>query len=299
MGERVKRKNEIMFSIIDIFVHKKSWWRFFQRLLLYALVITACLVTLFPFYWMVVTSMQPREKLFTMPPPLVPETCDFTGYSKVVTTTSLFQWLSNSLIVSIAATACCTVLSVSGAYALSRLRFWGRSIIGFSILMTQMIPPVITLVSLYLIFRNIGLLNSLTGLIIGNVGFAIPICVWLLKGIFDAIPTEIEEAAIVDGCSRMGVLWRIILPLSLPGIAAVAILSFMWSWDEFMLARTVISTESNWVGSLGIISFIGLYITPWNQIMAAATIFTIPAIVLFIIVQKWFISGLTTGAVKG
>jgi multiple sugar transport system permease protein len=152
---------------------------------------------------------------------------------------------------------------------------------------------------LYTIFSGLGLTNTLLGLIVGNLAFSLPVVIWMMKSIFDSIPIEIEEAARIDGASWPYVLWRVTLPIALPGLIATGIFTFLNGWDEFMLARTIISSGDKWVGTIGLSSFIGVYVTSWDQILAAATIFTLPPVVLFLLVQKYFIAGLGTGAVKG
>jgi len=245
-----------------------------------------------------VTSMFSLKELFSYPPRIFPRLVNLRAYVKVLENNDLLRWLLNSSLVS-GITAISTVFCASfGAYSLSRFRYRGRNAVGFLLLITQMVPPVLIIIPLYLIFISLGLIDNLVGLIVGDFAFTLPICIWMLKGVFDTIPVTLEEAGLIDGCARRQVLFRIVLPLSLPGIAATIIFAFLYCWDEFMFARILISSESKWVATIGLSSFVGLYITPLDEIMAAATIFTIPAIILFLVVQKWFISGLTKGAVK-
>lgn len=272
--------------------------RFFQKIPLFLFILILCALLFFPFYWMIVTSMFSLEELFNYPPRIVPRLVNLGVYIRVLRNTDLLRWLLNSFLVS-GTTAISTVFIASfGAYSLSRFRYRGRDVLGFLLLVTQMIPPVLIIIPLYLIFISLGLIDSLVGLIVGYFAFTLPICIWMLKGVFDTIPVTVEEAGLIDGCARRQVLFRIVMPLALPGIAATTIFSFLYCWDEFMFARILISSKSNWTTTIGLSSFIGLYVTPWDEIMAAATIFTMPAIILFLVVQKWFISGLTGGAVK-
>ena len=213
--------------------------------------------------------------------------------------TAIGTWLWNSLVVAAGSTLLALAAGVSGAYGLSRFRYRGKGTLALVILTTQMMPPLVLVIPLYTIFSGLGLTNTLLGLIVGNLAFSLPVVIWMMKSIFDSIPIEIEEAARIDGASWLYVLWRVTLPIALPGLIATGIFTFLNGWDEFMLARTIISSGDKWVGTIGLSSFIGVYVTSWDQILAAATIFTVPPIVLFLLVQKYFIAGLGAGAVKG
>jgi multiple sugar transport system permease protein len=266
---------------------------FFAGLLLLLVAIT------FPFYWMIKTSMDTGTGIFTYPPKLLPSSYAFEGYRSVVRDTAIGTWLWNSLVVAAGSTLLALAAGVSGAYGLSRFRYRGKGTLALVILTTQMMPPLVLVIPLYTIFSGLGLTNTLLGLILGNLAFSLPVVIWMMKSIFDSIPTEIEEAARIDGASWPYVLWRVTLPIALPGLIATGIFTFLNGWDEFMLARTIISSGDKWVGTIGLSSFIGVYVTSWDQILAAATIFTLPPVVLFLLVQKYFIAGLGTGAVKG
>jgi multiple sugar transport system permease protein len=162
-----------------------------------------------------------------------------------------------------------------------------------------MMPPLVLIIPIYTIFIKLNLTDTLSGLVLGNFAFSLPVVIWMMKSIFDSIPFEIEEAARVDGASWPYILLRITLPLALPGLVATSIFTFLSGWDEFLLARTIVTPAEKWVGTVGLASFIGVYVTPWDQILAAATIFTLPPVILFLFVQKYFIAGLGAGAVKG
>lgn len=147
--------------------------------------------------------------------------------------------------------------------------------------------------------QKLGLLDRLQGLVLTDMSFAVPLCVWMLKGFFDGLPREVEEAGLIDGCNRLEVLRHVVLPMSLPAIAATALYSFMLSWHEFLFARTLISSENLWTAPAGIASFIGEYTTVWNYVMAGAVLVTVPPVILFIFLNRFLVSGLTGGAVKG
>jgi multiple sugar transport system permease protein len=152
---------------------------------------------------------------------------------------------------------------------------------------------------MYIIFRKVYLLNTLSGLVIANVAFSLPLSTWLLKGFFDGIPSDLEAAAMIDGCSRVGAMFRVTFPLALPGIVATAIFSFLVAWDEFFVAFTLTNNPKTWVASVGLSTFIAEFAIEWNLIMASAVIFTLPAILFFLVIQKHLIAGLTAGSVKG
>ena len=210
------------------------------------------------------------------------------------------QWLWNSTQVAAMVTAICLVLSLFGAYALSKLRWKAKPAFGFFILLTQMMPGAIIIVPVLRLYRNLGMVNSLPALAFVQAAFALPICVWILKNVFDSVPGEVMEAALTEGCGEMGVLWRMMLPLSLPGLVAVCVVAFFFSWNEYLFASTLISTDSGLLpGAVGLTTLIGLYSAPTQTLLAAGLIFSLPPVVFYILIQRYMISGLTAGAVKG
>ena len=266
--------------------------------LFYATLLLLLVSVVFPFYWMIKTSMETGAGLFSFPPRFLPNSYAMEGYRAVVQETPIGLWLRNSFIVAFGSTIMALVAGVSGAYGLSRFRYRGKGSLALVILTTQMMPPLVLIIPIYTIFTKLGLTDSLLGLILGNFAFALPVVIWMMKSIFDSIPFEIEEAARVDGASWLTILLRITLPLALPGLIATGIFTFLSGWDEFMLARAIVTATDKWVGTIGLASFIGVYVTSWDQILAAATIFTLPPLILFLMVQKYFIAGLGAGAVK-
>jgi multiple sugar transport system permease protein len=266
--------------------------------LFYATLVLLLVSVVFPFYWMIKTSMETGAGLFSFPPRFLPNSYAMEGYRAVLQETPIGLWLRNSFIVAFGSTIMALLAGVSGAYGLSRFRYRGKGSLALVILTTQMMPPLVLIIPIYTIFTKLGLTDSLLGLILGNFAFALPVVIWMMKSIFDSIPFEIEEAARVDGASWSAILLRITLPLALPGLVATGIFTFLSGWDEFMLARTIVTASDKWVGTIGLASFIGVYVTSWDQILAAATIFTLPPLILFLMVQKYFIAGLGAGAVK-
>lgn len=270
-----------------------------RRAGLYAVVLLVCGLVLFPIYWMLVTSLRPTKYTITYPPGFWPEEIRWAAYLELFQTIPIANWLRNTFIVSLGTTAVCLTLSILGAYALSNFRWRGRGIFGFALLGTQMLPEALLVIPIFIIFRQLGLLDSLQGLVVVDAAFVVPVCVWILKGFFDTIPNEVCEAALVDGCSRLGVLWRIVLPLSLPALVAVAVVAFFEGWNEYMFASTFITTTSLRVASIGLASFIGELATPVELVLAGATVFTVAPVIFYLIMQRSIVSGLTGGAVKG
>lgn len=257
------------------------------------------LIALFPFYWMLLTALRSETSVFVYPPKLLPTDLAPQLLFQVFTKTDIGLWLKNTIVVAGTATALVVPGALLAAYALSRFRHRAVSGAALLIVVTQMMPPVLLLVPYFIIFRELGLLDGLAGLILANVAWTLPVTTWLMKSAFDAVPPELEEAALVDGCSRLGAIVRIATPLALPGLAAAAVFAFISSWDEFFFARTLISNNAYWVVSVGLGSFAGDYSTSWQQIMAVATFTTLPPVLLFVFVQKAFVENMSAGGLKG
>jgi multiple sugar transport system permease protein len=257
------------------------------------------LALLFPFYWMVITALQGEASVLQYPPRLWPAEIDLPAFFGVFTATRVGRWLANTTLVAGVATMVVVPVAALTAYALSRFRGRAVSVTALLIVVTQMMPPVLLLVPYFILFRELGLLNGLGGLILANIAWTLPVAAWLMKSAFDSVPQELEEAAMIDGCSRFGAIWRVAIPLAAPGIAAAAVFAFISAWDEYFFARTLISDSSLWLVSVGLGSFTGDYSTSWQHVMAVATVSTLPPAVLFILVQRAFIANLAQGGVKG
>ena len=261
-------------------------------------VITAALV--FPFLWMVSTSFKEPAEIFTDIPHWIPKHISLINYYKIWSPESGFpQNFKNSLIVATFTTIIAILLSTFAAYGLARFNFRGKNFFALGLLVTQMFPPVLLIIPIYLIMIGLRLVNTHAALVITYCTFAVPFSTWMLYGYFETLPAELEEAALVDGCSRVGTLFRIILPLAAPGIAAVALFSFILSWQEYMFALTLTRTADMRTLPVGISMLIGFREVLWGQLMAGSVIVTVPVVVLFVYFQKYLIKGLTMGAVKG
>jgi multiple sugar transport system permease protein len=277
-------------------------WKIGQLLgtvLLYITVAVVALVTIFPIYWMLVSTFQPSEYTLHYPPPLFPKEMTVGQFSQLFANHPIARWLRNSFLIASMAMLLCTALTVFGAYALSSLRWKGRSTFGLFLLITQMLPEILIVIPLYIIYRRLDLLDSLPALAFVNTAFALPICIWILKGVFDTVPLEVLDAATVDGCTELSVLWHIVLPLSLPGLVAVAVVSFFSAWNEFLFAVIMLTSAEFQPASVGLTTLKATGFTPVEQYMAAGLVFSILPVLFYLVMQRYIISGLTAGAVKG
>lgn len=264
----------------------------------YGLVALALTFSLLPVYWMLVTAIQRTADLYGWPPRVAPNFAEIAVFGRLFATQPIGRWLANSFVVGTGAAVLAVTASVFGAYSLSRFRYRGRGTVGFLLLLTQMLPTAVLIVPLFVLFNRVGLLDSRLGLILANAAITAPITVWILKAFFDAIPVEIEEAALVDGCSRVGVLRRITIPLSTPALVTAFAIGFFEAWNEFVFAVTFVSDQSLWVTSVGLASWIGYLETPIEIMMAGAVVFTLPSVLVFLVLQRRLATGLVAGAIR-
>jgi multiple sugar transport system permease protein len=265
---------------------------------LFAFTLVCAGLVIFPYYWMIVSSVAP-DTLYEWPPKLWPAAISLDAYRKIFTQRPVFLWLGNTAIVACTTAALCTIVSINAGYALSRFRGRLTGAFGIFVLFSQMLPAALIVVPLYVLFRQFHLYNSLLGLAIGDTAFTLPLATWLMRGFFDRIPDELEQQAQVDGCSRIAALYRVTLPLAVPGLVVVTAFSFISGWDEFFLARTLIASQDNWVLSVGLTSFESQYSIAWSEMMAASVVFALPAAIFFLLVQRYLVEGMTSGALKG
>jgi arabinogalactan oligomer/maltooligosaccharide transport system permease protein len=280
----------------------------------HAILIIVCIIMLFPAFWVISTSFKTQQEIESSKITLVPETFTLGNYDHVLNgltgrvnvpgegrrEVNLFwSWGWNSLRAALFTTVIGVLLAATTAYAFSRFQFRGRRLALMLFLITQMFPGAILIIPLYNLLNELNLLNRLEGLILAYCTVALPFSVWMLKGFFDAIPYDLEEAAIVDGCSPFGAYWRIALPLTLPGIAVVAFFNFMTAWNEFMLALTFMTGEANKTLPVGLRNFVFQFNTDWHYMAAGSVLVTIPVMIGFFYAQRYLISGLTSGGVKG
>jgi multiple sugar transport system permease protein len=273
----------------------------FRRLMtagLYALVAASLCVMLFPIAWMIVTSFKRPEEIFIFPPTLVPVVPTLQGY-EVAFSQTIMTALGNSLIIASGAAAIATISGALCAYGVSRSRFRGRTAFMTLLLASLGLPIPLLMLTLYLMFSAGGILNTHLCLILSHAAITLPVVVWMLKDFFDALPPDMEEAAFIDGASLYACFWRIVVPMTTPGLAAAAIFVFVTSWNEFVFGLAF-TTSSNIRPLPAMISllFLGEFQYRWGDAMAVAVVVTIPVMALFVFFQRYFIQGITAGAVK-
>ncbi|MFS0614442.1 carbohydrate ABC transporter permease [Lederbergia ruris] len=270
-----------------------------KQYLLFVVALLITMVFLFPIYWMIVTSVKPIQDVFATPPMIIPETISFDAYVKnLITDTSLLPYIRNSMIIAAGTSAFTLIIALPCAYAMARFRLKGASILLLVLLVTQMIPGIMTAMPLFIMFSKFDILNSYVALIIGNTTTALPFAIIVMRPFFLSIPKGLEEAAIVDGCNRFTAFVRIILPLTKPTVLTVATFGFLFAWGDLIFALTLATDEKIRPLTMGITKFIGQYGTQWDNLMAVSTIAAAPIIIVFLLLQKYIISGITAGSEK-
>jgi len=253
----------------------------------------------FPLYWIVITSLKPQNEIFTLPLQYWPEHITFDNYVNIFKISKFHIYIVNSLLVSLVAAAVVLLIAMLGAYVLARFTFKGGKQIMFAFFLTQMIPMFIGFGPLYVMMSNFGMLNKQISLILMYTVGLIPFSVIILRGFFQRIPSSLEEAAMIDGCSRMRALFLVIVPVMLPGIAATFIFAFVQNWNELFLSIMMIDRESAKTIPVAMNAFITKFDIEWSSMSAATVLSVIPTVILFALCQKLIVEGLTQGAVKG
>lgn len=270
-----------------------------QSLVLYVTVILTCALLLFPIYWLVVTALSTSAELSRLPPSFWPQVPQWSTFSKVLAERPIPLWLFNSTLAALGSVSLSMVVSVLAGYSLSRFSVRGGHSLGLFILTAKMLPATLLVIPLFGIFRQMGLIGSLWSLVIAHATLIIPFTTWMLKGYFDTIPRELEQAAMVDGCSPLSAMVRVILPISTPGLAATALYAFVLSWSDYAYARTFLTNEQgSWTANLGITTMKGEYVTDWNEVSAAAVFIAVPIIIIYLFLERYLVGGLTAGAEK-
>ncbi len=270
-----------------------------RRLLANLVGIGVFLVMVFPTYWMVATALKTNAEIFSTTPKFVPTHPTLSNFGRAMDKPYFWDSLRNSLVIGASAVIASLVIGFLAALAIARFRFYGRRAFLVMIIVVQMIPANSLFIPLYLLLNKAELTDKLLGAALTYLALTLPFTVWLLRGFVAGIPVELEEAAQVDGCSRMGAFFRIILPLVAPGLVATSIFAFIQAWNEFLLANVLLTSEQNRTVSLWLFNFITLRGTDWTGLMAGSTLVALPVVIFFMVLHRRIASGLVAGAVKG
>jgi multiple sugar transport system permease protein len=254
----------------------------------------------FPLVWMVLTSIKPQSELFKIPPNILPKQVTFEHYRILLQETPFLRYFANSMILATATTALVIVVGALGAYSLVRFRYRGRETLAGMVLFTYLLPSVVLLIPLYLMMVKIGLSNTLVSLVIAYTTFSLPYALWLLRSFMAGIPEDLESAALVDGASRMGAFFDVILPQALPGIISTALFTFILAWNEYLYALVLVNSDQSRPLTTGVMSMlITAFNIDWSLLMAASVMMSIPLIVIFAFLQSYLTRGFGAGGVKG
>jgi multiple sugar transport system permease protein len=274
-----------------------------QRLLLMGLtyVVLAGLVfgALFPFYWMGLTSLRQGKQVFVKEQVLVPRDLTLENYQFIFTERPTGRWMRNSVVMALSSSTLSVVIGVLAGYSIVRLKFRGNRTIARGVLFTYLLPSSLLFIPMFILMFNLRLTEGRWGLLLAYLSFNVPFCTWLILGYFRSIPEELEDAARIDGCTRMGVLARIVLPLAAPGIVTAFIFGFTNSWNEFLYAIVLVNRRDLMTLPTGLGSYVIGDIFLWGPLMATAFVTTLPPVILFIVVQRFIVAGMTLGSVKG
>jgi len=285
---------------------KKSFFRSgredspFKRILIHLVLITSCVIACFPILRILAVSLRPGNRLMSTDLAIIPPDATLESYRIILFEKPFLSWVWNSLAITISTALIGVILAATAAYAFSRWKFPGRSVGLVFLLATQMIPASMLMIPIYILAIKLGMVGTYRGLVIAYCVTSIPFSVWILKGYYDTIPVDLEEAARIDGCSQLQAFLRVLLPLSTPALAITFLFNFMAAWNEYLLARVMLgSQESLLTWPLGLQRLQGQFQTQWGQFSAGSILVMVPVMVLFLYSSKYLISGLTLGGVKG
>jgi multiple sugar transport system permease protein len=273
-------------------------WRRLRPFVLPLVGAALTLVFLSPYLVMLLDALRPSGDVLASPPSYLPHTWQWNTFGTVLGDSRFLNWLKTSVIVAGASTLIVLVVSVPAAYFTARYRFPGRSAFLLLVLVTQMFAPTSLVVGIYREFFELNLVNTYLAIILTNSAFNLAFAIWILQGFFAAVPTEIEEAAVLDGCGRFATLWRIALPLTRPGLVTSVIFTFIAAWNEYVVALTLMQDDARKPLTVGISSYVTGYEQHWDQLFAASLVAVVPVVILFVFIEKHLIGGLTAGSVK-
>jgi len=260
--------------------------------------VTGAIFAGFPILWMLSSSFKSNTEIFEFPPRLLTQSFSFDAYLRILSDPEKVRYFVNSYIVSLAVTAATLVIAILAAYAFSRFEFPGKRVLNVVIISVQAVPPITLLIPYFGLMVTLGLYNTYAGLILTYMVFTLPYAIIMMTGYFNTLPRELDEAVRVDGAGSMTALWRILVPISVPGIVSVGIYTFMIAWNEYLFALTLTKTQDMRTVPIGIQLLMGQHSYEWNEMMAMSILGSIPILILFLFFQRYFIGGLTAGSVK-
>ena len=254
---------------------------------------------IFPIVWALLTSLKKEEAIITTVMQYIPKEITFQNYVDIWTRSNFPILLTNSAITTAMTVVICATLGTLASYAIARFQFRGRRELMLFYLVIRMFPAVMIIIPLFILMRNVGLLDSRLGLVLAYTTFLLPVFIWMMKGFFDAVPLELEDAARIDGCSRIGAMLRVILPLVVGGLVATAVFVAIGAWNEFLFALMMTTSTGSRTWPVGLQLMVGEFQLPWGTLAAGGIVSIVPVVVLFAMVQRALVRGLTAGAVKG
>lgn len=269
------------------------------RILTHLILLVFVVIAVYPVFQVVTISLRPTDKLLSTSLEIIPRGATLKSYVSLFTERPFLLWVSNSALVSVTVTLTGVILAAMAGYAFSRFSFIGKRAGLLSLLVTQMFPATMLLLPLYIMLIYFGLINTYFGLIVTYTATALPFCIWTMKGYYDTIPTSLEEAARIDGCNQFQAFYKIILPLAAPALVITGLFSFMTAWSEYIVAAQILQDSALWTLPLGLKSFESNMSTEWGLYGAASLVVMVPVVVLFLVLSRWLVSGLTLGSVKG
>lgn len=277
---------------------RPTGWRGVRPLALPVIGLAVAFAFVWPYLVMLLDAFRPSSDVVRTPPSVFPEVWKWTTFSEVIGDERFLAWLRTSVLVAVASTAIVVVVAIPAAYFTARFRFRGRMAFLFLVLVTQMFSPTSLVVGIYREFFTFNLVNTYLALILTNAAFNLAFAIWILHGFFASIPRELEEASELDGCGRVGTLWRVMLPLTLPGLVTATIFTFIAAWNEYVVALTLMLDDAKKPLTVGINSYVTGYEQNWDQLFGASIIAIVPVVILFALIEKHLVGGLTSGAVK-
>jgi multiple sugar transport system permease protein len=271
--------------------------RHINRTIAYVILVIASTIAIFPIYWLLSSALKPAKDIWTIPPSFIFQP-DFSHVLLVIRERGFFKYLTNSLVISFGSTCISLFLGSLTAYALTRYPVKGGKHIAFWMISLRMMPPIVIILPLYIFFTRLRLIDTHIGLILAHITLNLPFAVWMLMGFFREIPRELDESALIDGCTTMGVLFRILLPLASGGLAATGVFCILWSWNDFIFAFSLTSTEAATL-PVPISGFLGDYVWEWSAFYAGGSIAALPIMLIALLTQKYLVRGMTFGALRG